>query len=79
MFLILESLIKQIRAKCDGSKTEWMFCTFSNVTADVRCEGIKGKSCVNFEDKSLKNIKPSIQFVSEQIINPKVMTVSFFT
>ncbi len=35
--------------------TEWMFCIFSNVTADVRCEEIKGKSCVNFEDKSLKH------------------------
>lgn len=38
-----------------GFMTEWMFCMFSNATADVRYEEMKGKSCVHFEDKSLKH------------------------
>lgn len=50
--------------------TEWMFCMFSNVTADVRCEEIKGKSCVCFMRIKAQNIN------SKQNMNPKVMTRS---
>lgn len=42
---------------------EWVCCMFSNVTADVRRKEIKGRSCLSFEDKSLKHqIKSSVGF-----------------
>lgn len=47
MYVFISALLAKLEKVC-GDVTEWMFCMFSNATADVRCEEMRGESCVHF-------------------------------